>query len=115
LRVLRVSHLRARTTTTAAGPCDRHDLRLRDRVGAEFPVKADAGCRNTVFNNRAQTGAEYVTRLLALGARAFRVEFLNETPDELVRCSFCRTVWREFAISSWAARRDHRRRSSGAS
>jgi putative protease len=66
-------------------PCDRHDLRLRDRVGAEFPIKADAGCRNTVFNNRAQTGAEYVTRFLALGARAFRVEFLNETPDELVR------------------------------
>ena len=66
-------------------PCDRHDLRLRDRVGAEFPVKADAGCRNTVFNNRAQTGAEYFTRFLALGARAFRVEFLNETPEELVR------------------------------
>jgi len=58
---------------------------LRDRVGAEFPVKADAGCRNTVFNNRAQTGAEYVARLLALGARAFRVEFLNESPEELQR------------------------------
>jgi putative protease len=66
-------------------PCDRHDLRLRDRVGAEFPVKADAGCRNTVYNNRAQTGAEYVARLLALGARAFRVEFLNESPEELQR------------------------------
>src|SRR5664280_1066748 len=66
-------------------PCDRTDLRLRDRVGAEFPVKADAGCRNTVFNNRAQTGAEYVARLLALGARAFRVEFLNESPEELQR------------------------------
>jgi putative protease len=65
-------------------PCDRVDLRLRDRVGAELPVKADAGCRNTVFNNRAQTGAEYVSRMLALGARAFRVEFLNETPEELV-------------------------------
>jgi putative protease len=66
-------------------PCDRQDLRLRDRVGAEFPVKADAGCRNTVFNDRAQTGAEYVARFLALGARAFRVEFLHETPEELGR------------------------------
>jgi putative protease len=66
-------------------PCDRTDLRLRDRVGAELPVKADAGCRNTVFNNRAQTGAEYVSQLLALGARAFRVEFLNEGPEELQR------------------------------
>jgi putative protease len=62
-------------------PCDRHDLKLRDRVGIEHPVKADAGCRNTVFNGRAQTGAEYVARMLALGVRHFRIEFLNETPE----------------------------------
>ena len=34
-------------------PCDRHKVELRDRVGAEFPVLADTGCRNTVFNARA--------------------------------------------------------------
>jgi putative protease len=90
-------------------PCDCHDLRLRDRVGAEFPVKADAGCRNTVFNNRAQTGAEYVARFLALGARAFRAEFLNETPEELARTIrryqqlLCGEItgaelWREFKL-----------------
>ena len=55
-------------------------MKLRDRVGAEHPVKADAGCRNTVFNALAQTGAEYVSRLLALGVRHFRIEFLNESP-----------------------------------
>ena len=66
-------------------PCDVHDLRLRDRVGAEHPLKADAGCRNTVFNSQAQTGAEFMERLLALGVRNFRVEFLNELPDEVVR------------------------------
>ena len=66
-------------------PCDTHDVRLRDRVGAEHPLKADAGCRNTVFNSQAQTGAEFVERLLALGIRNFRVEFLNENPDEVVR------------------------------
>ena len=66
-------------------PCDVHDVRLRDRVGAEHPLKADAGCRNTVFNSQAQTGAEFVERLLALGVRNFRVEFLNESPDEVVR------------------------------
>ena len=66
-------------------PCDTHDVRLRDRVGAEHPLKADAGCRNTVFNSQAQTGAEFVERLLALGVRNFRVEFLNENPDEVVR------------------------------
>ena len=50
-----------------------------------MPLKADAGCRNTVFNNRAQSGAEYVARLLELGARSFRVEFVNESPDEVAR------------------------------
>jgi len=64
-------------------PCDVHDVRLRDRVGAEHPLKADVGCRNTVFNSQAQTGAEYVERMLVLGARNFRIEFLNETPAEV--------------------------------
>jgi putative protease len=54
-------------------------------VGAEHPLKADAGCRNTVFNSQAQTGAEFVERLLALGVWHFRMEFLNETPDEVAR------------------------------
>ena len=59
-------------------PCDTRRVALRDRVGAELPLRADAGCRNTVFNSRAQTGAEFVARLLELGARTFRIEFLNE-------------------------------------
>ena len=66
-------------------PCDTHRVALRDRVGAEHPLKADAGCRNTVYNSRAQTGAESAARLLALGARSFRVEFLNESADEVRR------------------------------
>ena len=60
-------------------------MRLRDRVGAEHPLKADAGCRNTVFNSQAQTGAEFVARLLALGVRHFRAEFLNEASEEVAR------------------------------
>ncbi len=64
-------------------PCDVHDVRLRDRVGAEHPLKADAGCRNTVYNSLAQTGAEYVSRMMELGVRHFRVEFLNETPEQV--------------------------------
>ena len=66
-------------------PCDKHVVKLRDRVGAEHPLKADAGCRNTLFNSQAQTGAEYVAALLGLGVRSFRVEFLNETPEEVER------------------------------
>ncbi len=64
-------------------PCDTHRVALRDRVGAELPVKADAGCRNTVFNNRAQTGAEYAELLIEHGARSFRVEFVDETAEEV--------------------------------
>jgi putative protease len=67
--------------TNCGRPCDKHDLKLRDRVGAEHPVKADVGCRNTVFNARAQTGADYVSRLLTLGVRNFRLEFVNESPE----------------------------------
>ena len=71
--------------TNCGRPCDEHDLRLRDRVGAEHPVKADVGCRNTVFNALAQTGAEYVPRMIELGVRNFRLEFLNESSDLVIR------------------------------
>jgi putative protease len=66
-------------------PCDHHDVQLRDRVGAQHPLKADAGCRNTVFNALAQTGAEYVARMMELGVKTFRVEFLNETPEQVAQ------------------------------
>lgn len=64
-------------------PCESHRVSLRDRVGADLPLKADAGCRNTVFNNRAQTGAEYMGRLKEAGAVHFRIEFVNEGPEEV--------------------------------
>src|SRR6478735_709310 len=64
-------------------PCDRHRVDLKDRTGALFPVVADAGCRNTVFNALPQSGAEYVGHMRALGLRRFRVELLRETPDQV--------------------------------
>ncbi|HEX4262957.1 MAG TPA: DUF3656 domain-containing protein [Verrucomicrobiae bacterium] len=71
--------------TNCGRPCDKHAVKLRDRVGMEHPLKADVGCRNTVFNALAQTGAEYVERMQALGVRNFRIEFLNETPEQVAR------------------------------
>jgi len=71
--------------TNCGRPCDVHDVKLRDRVGAEHPVKADVGCRNTVFNSLAQTGAEYVERMMELGVRHFRLEFLNETAEQVAQ------------------------------
>jgi putative protease len=64
-------------------PCDRHRVELRDRVGAAFPVAADAGCRNTVFNAVPQSAAQFLPRMLALGLRHFRVELLRETADQV--------------------------------
>ena len=69
--------------TNCGRPCDKHDLKLRDRVGAQHPVKADIGCRNTVFNALAQTGADYVSRMVDLGVRHFRLEFLNESSGQV--------------------------------
>ncbi|MCI0744349.1 MAG: U32 family peptidase [Verrucomicrobia subdivision 3 bacterium] len=69
--------------TNCGRPCDKHDVRVRDRVGAEHPLKADAGCRNTVFNALAQTGAEYAQRMVDLGVAKFRLEFLQESPEQL--------------------------------
>jgi putative protease len=71
--------------TNCGRPCDRHAVRMRDRVGLEHPLKADAGCRNTLFNARAQSGAEYAGRLMDLGARHFRIEFVNEDGEETAR------------------------------
>jgi len=71
--------------TNCGRPCDRINLKLRDRVGAEHPVKADVGCRNTVFNSQAQTGAEFVSGMLSLGVRHFRIEFLNEDAAQVIQ------------------------------
>ncbi len=69
--------------TNCGRPCEKHEVKLRDRVGTEHILQADAGCRNTVFNGAAQTGAEYVQRLLKLRLHQFRIEFVNETPNEV--------------------------------
>ena len=69
--------------TNCGRPCEKQEVKLRDRVGSEHVLKADVGCRNTVFNGTAKTGAEYVQRLIQLGLRQFRIEFVNETPEQV--------------------------------
>ena len=66
-------------------PCEKHRVALRDRVGAAHILKADAGCRNTLFNARAQTGAEFAHELLKLGVGRFRVEFVDEDAATVTR------------------------------
>lgn len=54
-------------------PCERYHVQLRDRVGQLHPLLADAGCRNTLFNGRAQTGAGFsgVSAIRAFPASAW--------------------------------------------
>ena len=71
--------------TNCGRPCDHHDVKLRDRVGMDHPLKADVGCRNTLYNAVPQTAAEYLPRLIARGAGHLRVEFLDDTPANVTR------------------------------
>ena len=64
-------------------PCETHIVKLRDRVGKEHFLQADAGCRNTLYNSTAQTGAEAVQRLFSAGLRHFRIEFLQDSPQQV--------------------------------
>jgi hypothetical protein len=53
-------------------------VHLRDETGADHLVLADMGCRNTLFNASAQSGAFFATDLLRAGLRAFRVELTDQ-------------------------------------
>ncbi len=59
-------------------PCEKHVVHLRDRVGQLHRLQADVGCRNTLFNGRAQTGARFHKALRAAGLGRFRIELLDE-------------------------------------
>ncbi len=71
--------------TNCGRPCDEHVVRLRDRIGAEHPLTADVGCRNTLWNAVPQSAAEAVPTLLASGVRHLRVEILDEPPADVGR------------------------------
>ena len=67
---------------TCGRPCERHKIALEDPSGGVHPVIVDAGCRNTVFNSKAQTAAAAVAQLLEAGVRRFRIEFVRESREE---------------------------------
>ncbi|MGJ8724515.1 MAG: DUF3656 domain-containing U32 family peptidase [Roseibacillus sp.] len=62
-------------------PCEKHTVHLRDRVGQLHRLTADVGCRNTLFNGRAQTGASFFHKLRRTGLTHYRIELLDQ--DEL--------------------------------
>jgi putative protease len=71
--------------TNCGRPCDTHRVELRDRVGLNHPLKADVGCRNTLFHAQAQSGAAYFDAFRKLNPAAFRIELLLEDAAETER------------------------------
>jgi putative protease len=71
--------------TNCGRPCDTHRVELRDRVGLNHPLKADVGCRNTLFHAQAQSGAAYFDSFRKLNPAAFRIELLLEDAAETER------------------------------
>jgi putative protease len=69
--------------TNCGRPCEEHRASLQDRIGMSHPVRVDEGCRNTVYNAVEQSGAEYLNNFRELGVNSFRVEFLEETPEQV--------------------------------
>lgn len=97
--------------TNCGRPCETHEIELRDRVGYSHPVKADAGCRNTVYNAAAQSASAYLDKLLSAGVRRYRIEFINQSADEVRKAINLympalrgeisgETVWRELRAIS---------------
>ncbi len=69
--------------TNCGRPCEDSRVSLQDRIGMSHPVRVDEGCRNTVYNAIEQSGAEYLNNFLELGVPSYRIEFLEETTDQV--------------------------------
>jgi putative protease len=102
------SHLlsQGRDFRTCGRPCEKHRVSLRDRVGLEHPVIVDVGCRNTVFNALAQSGAFLMNDLTRLGVRRFRIEFVRESKEEAGRVlqGYGQLLRREISIAELISR-----------
>jgi len=51
--------------------------------GEDHLVLADQGCRNTVFNAKCQTGAEYIPQFVSSGIEHYRIELVDERPEHV--------------------------------
>lgn len=64
-------------------PCEEHEVHLVGRDGHKHLVRADMGCRNTVFNAEAQSGLRALDRFLDAGYRRFRLELADHAADDV--------------------------------
>ena len=63
-------------------PCEHHRVRVMDRTHAMHYLRSDEGCRNTLFNGRAQTAARYTESMRRCGLNRFRLELLDENAEQ---------------------------------
>ncbi|MBQ8517663.1 MAG: U32 family peptidase [Akkermansia sp.] len=63
-------------------PCEHHRVRIMDRTHAMHYLRSDEGCRNTLFNGRAQSAARYTDGMRRCGLNHFRLELLDENAEQ---------------------------------
>ncbi|MBQ8479088.1 MAG: U32 family peptidase [Akkermansia sp.] len=63
-------------------PCEHHRVRVMDRTYAMHYLRSDEGCRNTLYNGQAQSAARYVAGMRRMGLTRFRLELLEESPEQ---------------------------------
>lgn len=64
-------------------PCEKHEVKLKDPYGNMHFLKADQECRNTFFKATPQSAGFLVKTLMQKGIGSFRLEALNEKPEEI--------------------------------
>lgn len=64
-------------------PCEQHQVEVQDPYGVRHLLKADQECRNTLFKSEAQSGLSYLGKWQDLGVKEFRLEFLDESEQDL--------------------------------
>lgn len=66
-------------------PCEHHRVRVVDRAHARHYLRSDEGCRNTLFNDRAQTAARCVPQAIRAGVAGYRLELLEESREQALQ------------------------------
>jgi U32 family peptidase len=64
-------------------PCEKHKVELRDSYGVVHPLKADAECRNTMFQGKPQAALRLIPDLISKKVGSIRIEALFESVEEL--------------------------------
>jgi putative protease len=64
-------------------PCEKHEVKLKDHYGNVPFLKADHECRNSFFKGTPQSAGFLIHDLMKKGVGCFRIEALNEGPQEL--------------------------------